>query len=233
MTADCSRRLYVGTQSAVGFSPENLTRRTRSMARKLKSDKVLFIATLLLVVRRAWSWCTAPRLCWRMNRYSQPYFFLIRQAMWAALGLAAHDHRHALRLSQLPRAVVHLAVAWRGRRWRSSAVLFSRPINGSSRWFGIGGIGVQPSELAKLSAIFFIAAHSRAADGPHRRNSIRARAHRARRRHARRADPARAGFGHVDYADADRGGHGVCRWIELPVHRRRDSRRVAGRRTSC
>jgi cell division protein FtsW len=38
------------------------------------------------------------------------------------------------------------------------AVLFSRPINGTSRWFGIGGVGVQPSELAKLAAILFSAA---------------------------------------------------------------------------
>jgi cell division protein FtsW (lipid II flippase) len=38
------------------------------------------------------------------------------------------------------------------------AVLFSPPVNGARRWFGLGGIGVQPSELAKLSAIFFIAA---------------------------------------------------------------------------
>jgi cell division protein FtsW len=38
------------------------------------------------------------------------------------------------------------------------AVLFSAPVNGARRWFGVGGTGVQPSELAKLAAIFFIAA---------------------------------------------------------------------------
>ena len=37
-------------------------------------------------------------------------------------------------------------------------VLFMPPHNNARRWFGIGGLGVQPSELAKLSAIFFIAA---------------------------------------------------------------------------
>ena len=37
-------------------------------------------------------------------------------------------------------------------------MLFSPPVNNARRWFGVGGIGVQPSELAKLVAIFFIAA---------------------------------------------------------------------------
>jgi cell division protein FtsW len=37
------------------------------------------------------------------------------------------------------------------------AVLFARPINGTRRWFAIGGFGIQPSELAKLAAILFTA----------------------------------------------------------------------------
>ena len=126
------------------------------MARKLKSDKVLFIATLLLVGASVIMVYSASAVL-AQNRYSQPYFFLIRQAMWAALGLAVmsiamrFDYRNYREPSfiWLSIGVVTLALV---------GVLFSRPINGSSRWFGLGGIGIQPSELAKLSAIFFIAA---------------------------------------------------------------------------
>jgi cell division protein FtsW len=37
------------------------------------------------------------------------------------------------------------------------AVMFKAPVNNARRWFGVGGLGIQPSELAKLAAIFFIA----------------------------------------------------------------------------
>jgi cell division protein FtsW len=75
-----------------------------------------------------------------MNRFNQPYFFLIKQAMWAALGLAAmsiamrFDYRNYREPSFIWVAlgVVVFALV---------AVLLSTPINGSRRWFGIGGFG--------------------------------------------------------------------------------------------
>ena len=69
------------------------------MARKLKSDKFLFLATLLLVCSSVVMVYSASAVL-AMNRFNQPYFFLIKQAMWAALGLAAmsiamrFDYRH-------------------------------------------------------------------------------------------------------------------------------------------
>jgi cell division protein FtsW len=126
------------------------------MARKLKSDKLLFLATLLLVCSSVVMVYSASAVL-ALNKFNQPYFFLIKQAMWAALGLAAmsiamrFDYRNyrAPSFIWLALGVVALALV---------AVLFSAPINGSRRWFGLGGFGVQPSELAKLSVIFFIAA---------------------------------------------------------------------------
>jgi cell division protein FtsW len=126
------------------------------MARKLKSDKVLFLATLLLVCSSVVMVYSASAVL-AMNRFNQPYFFLIKQAMWAAFGLAAmsiamrFDYRHYRQASFIWMALGVVVFAL-------IAVLFSAPINGSRRWFGIAGFGVQPSELAKLSAIFFIAA---------------------------------------------------------------------------
>lgn len=126
------------------------------MARKLKSDKVLFLATLLLVCSSVVMVYSASAAL-AMNRFNQPYFFLLKQAMWAALGLAAMTlaMRFDYRNYRQPTFVwMSLGVA----ALALVAVLFSPQINGSRRWFGIGGFGVQPSELSKLSAIFFIAA---------------------------------------------------------------------------
>ena len=126
------------------------------MARKLKSDHVLFIATILLValgVVMVYS-ASAPVA---LQRYGRPSVFLIKQGMWAALGL--------------PMLWFLMKVDYRTYRepvliWSCLglvtlgllAVLFSPPVNNARRWLGMAGIGVQPSEFAKLAVIIFIAA---------------------------------------------------------------------------
>src|ERR671910_441152 len=37
------------------------------------------------------------------------------------------------------------------------SVFFSAPVNGSRRWFNVGGLGIQPSELAKIACVLFTA----------------------------------------------------------------------------
>jgi cell division protein FtsW len=92
-----------------------------------------------------------------MERFQRPYLFLIKQSMWAALGLAALAivMRVDYRLYRQP-AVIWTSVVVVGAGLM--LVLLSEPINGTRRWFGFGGFGIQPSELAKLSLIVFTAA---------------------------------------------------------------------------
>ncbi len=126
------------------------------MARRLKSDKVLFLTTILLVGLSIVMVYSASAVV-AMERTGRPYLFLVKQGMWAALGIAVLG--------------VVMRVDYRNYRepafiWTSLgivglglvAVLFSPPVNNARRWVGLGGLGVQPSELAKLAAIFFIAA---------------------------------------------------------------------------
>src|SRR5437588_3024557 len=126
------------------------------MARKLKSDRVLFIATILLVGLSIVMVYSASAVV-ALERYQRPYLFLTKQIMWAVLGVAVLglvmrvDYRHYRQPAFIWTCLGVVALGL-------VAVLFSPPINNARRWLGVGGLGVQPSELAKLSAIFFIAA---------------------------------------------------------------------------
>ena len=126
------------------------------MARKLKSDKWLFTATLLLV-------CTSVVMVYSasavmaMQDFKNPYLFLFKQGTWALLGVLFvqlvmridyHNYRQP-------------AVIWAGLAvviFALVAVLFGTPRNGATRWLNLGGLGIQPSELAKLCVIVFVAA---------------------------------------------------------------------------
>jgi cell division protein FtsW len=126
------------------------------VARKLKSDRVLFTATILLVGLSIVMVYSASAVV-ALQRTGRPSVFLIKQGLWAALGMAVVgivmrlDYRNyrapAFLWSSLAFAVAGLVL-----------VLFSPPVNNARRWFAVGGLGIQPSELAKLAAIFFISA---------------------------------------------------------------------------
>jgi cell division protein FtsW len=126
------------------------------MARKLKSDRLLFLATILLVhlsIVMVYSASAAVAAA----RYQQPYLFLTKQVLWTLLGLGvlAVIMRIDYRIYREP---VFIWSCLGITLFALVAVLFSPPVNNARRWFGIGGLGVQPSELAKLTAIVFVAA---------------------------------------------------------------------------
>lgn len=126
------------------------------MARKLKSDKVLFLTTILLVglsIVMVYSASAAVAL----EKYGSGSAFLVKQSLWAVLGIAVL----AVVMQIDYRAYREPAFIWTCLGVVGVAlvlVLFSPPVNNARRWFGLGSIGIQPSELAKLAAIFFIAA---------------------------------------------------------------------------
>ena len=127
------------------------------MARKLKSDKVLFLATLLLLCASAVMVYSASAVL-AMGRFQQPpYFFLLKQVLWAILGIgllgiAMRVDYRLLRRPLVIRSALAISVV------ALVAVFFGPAINGTRRWFSIGGVGIQPSELAKVAVILFAAA---------------------------------------------------------------------------
>lgn len=88
----------------------------------------------------------------------KPYYYVQRQAVWAALGLVAagavgwFNYRDLQRFA-VPLYLVSVALL--------VAVLFVPPTNGldAYRWFRFGSYSFQPSELAKLAMIIALAAY--------------------------------------------------------------------------
>lgn len=125
------------------------------MARKLQSDKWLFLATLALICASVVMVYSASALV-ALERFQQPYLFVTKQLMWACMGIAVLSI--VMRIDYRTYKNDKLIWAFLGLvTFMLIAVLFSRPINGTRRWFGVGGFGIQPSELTKLAAIIFTA----------------------------------------------------------------------------
>ena len=126
------------------------------MARKLKSDKFLFTATLILVCTSVIMVYSASAV-WALERNNDPYLFLFKQLTFAVLGVGmlCLVMRIDYRTYREP-VVIWTALAITGVLL--VAVLFGRPIKGATRWLNLGGLGIQPSELAKIAIIMFVAA---------------------------------------------------------------------------
>ena len=121
-----------------------------------KSAYILFLAVLgLLVIGIVMLFSTSA---FARDSHGDVYFFIKRQAMWFGVGLvvcifaALIDYHLWQRTWWLwfALALVVLALCY--------VPHIGMRLNGSRRWIGWGPITVQPSELAKVAVIFFLAA---------------------------------------------------------------------------
>ena len=121
-----------------------------------KSAYILFLAVLgLLVIGIVMLFSTSA---FARDSHGDVYFFIKRQAIWFGIGLvvctfaALIDYHFWQRTWWLWFALALIALT----------LCYFPPlgmrINGSRRWVGLGQLTFQPSELAKLAAIFFLAA---------------------------------------------------------------------------
>ena len=128
------------------------------MARKLKSDKLLFTSTLVLVCASLVMVYSSSAVIGLEQYHQRPTYFLWKQATFALLGLALMpllmkvDYRNYRQPLVIWTALAMVGVALVG------TLVFGPRLNGARRWFGVAGIGVQPSEFAKIVVVFFVAA---------------------------------------------------------------------------
>ncbi|MGA8161030.1 MAG: putative lipid II flippase FtsW [Acidobacteriaceae bacterium] len=125
------------------------------MAKRVGVDKGLYCATLFLVVIGLAMVFSASAVMAR-ERYGSPYTFLIRQALWAVIGLASMTllMRVDYRKYNLPSVVfpfVGVTVIL-----LLSAFLM-RDSHNTHRWIRLGMLSFQPSEIAKPAMVLFLA----------------------------------------------------------------------------
>jgi cell division protein FtsW len=126
------------------------------MARTLRSDKMLFLATLLLVGASVVMVFSASAVQ-ATDKFSSPFYFMVKQLAWSILGVTCMfavmrvDYHELRRPALIWTALMVTFVLL-------CAVFLFNPINGTRRWLSLGGGSLQPSELAKLAVILFTAA---------------------------------------------------------------------------
>ena len=99
-----------------------------------------------------------PSSALAQEAHGNPYYFLFRQAVWAAIGLVGMSAAMSLDYRRLRRPGVVYAVVV-VTTLLLIAVLFMRPVNETHRWLRLGELSFQPAELAKLAVILFLAYH--------------------------------------------------------------------------
>jgi cell division protein FtsW len=125
------------------------------MAKKLAFDKVLFTAIVALAgFGLVMVYSASAALARDSGSVVNP--FLVKQTLAAGVGLIAMAAAMHLDYQLLRRRPVIYALLG-GVLVLLVLVLFSPPLNSARRWFFVGPLSVQPSELAKLAVIPFLA----------------------------------------------------------------------------
>ena len=129
-------------------------------------DLVLFGTTLALLVIGIVTVFSASYTT-GLREFGDPYYYVKRQILWAALGVIA--------------LVIVMHVDYRvWRRWSVAGLLLAvlllglvlvigTEAGGGRRWIRVGPLSMQPSELAKLAVVNFLAAYIAAQGGGIRR----------------------------------------------------------------
>jgi cell division protein FtsW len=110
------------------------------MAKRVSVDSWLFTVTLILVFLGLVMVFSASAVMAK-ERYGSGYYFLLRQVGWAAGGIVA--------------MVVAMKVDY--RRYKHPGVFFLDRAHNTHRWIHFSGFSFQPSEVAKVAVILFLA----------------------------------------------------------------------------
>ncbi len=125
------------------------------MPRRLENDRWLFGVTLALCLLGAVMVFSASAVT-ADHQYGRSYIFLVRQAVWLVFGLFGMfalmrtDYRRLREPAVVYTAVCVVLLMLVG-------TFFLDKSHATHRWIKFGPLGIQPSELAKLAVILYLA----------------------------------------------------------------------------
>src|SRR5277367_4198764 len=125
------------------------------MAKRVGVDKLLFCITLVLVVIGLAMVFSASAVMAK-ERFGSPYSFVVRQAIWAAVGLATMTLLMQIDYRKYNRPNVVFPAVAVTVMFLLAAFLMHDSHN-THRWIRVGILSFQPSELAKPALVLFLA----------------------------------------------------------------------------
>ncbi|MCL5005466.1 MAG: putative lipid II flippase FtsW [Acidobacteria bacterium] len=125
------------------------------MARQLEADKALFGAVIILVLFGIIMVYSASAVI-ASERYGSSTYYLIRQGVWAVLGLSVMVIMMKLDYRRLANPLV-IFPALGLQVLMLLVVLLWNPSHHARRWLHLGAVSFQPSEFAKIVIIVFLA----------------------------------------------------------------------------
>ncbi|WP_339270619.1 putative lipid II flippase FtsW [Paenibacillus sp. FSL R5-0470] len=133
------------------------TKQNVSLPKRGTPDFQLLILTLLLVgFGLVMVFSASSSLTLASSKFgNDPLYFMKRQMIWIALGIvvmfiAMNIHYSKFKKWYVPIFIITVILLL--------IVAFSERINGAKSWLSIGKLGIQPTELAKISIILYLSA---------------------------------------------------------------------------
>jgi cell division protein FtsW len=125
------------------------------MAKRVSVDRWMFTVTMILVFVGLIMIFSASAVMAKES-YGSPYEFLVKQLIWAVVGLATMVVAMKVDYKRLQHpALVFLLLG--GTTLLLISVFFLDRAHGTHRWFRLGPVSLQPSEFAKPALILFLA----------------------------------------------------------------------------
>ncbi len=124
------------------------------MDKKISTADTAYLVAVILLVCFGCVMVYSASSAWALNDYADKFYWLKRHMVFVAVGLVGMTALSVVDMKSVKKCSPAFFVA--------SVILLSlvpfigKTVNGAKRWIAVGGVQLQPSEMAKLSLVLFL-----------------------------------------------------------------------------